>query len=321
MTKVWCVRANFGSYTDQFVKNGYVAIGWLETHDLSQVATRDELYALYKAFYPDDKSPVVIGQQVGQIGRFLFDIHGSDIVITPDANTEFLQYGTVQAAPAYDYMPNDPLCPYPHRRKIEWAKTPLLRSSLSVPLQNTLRSSLTVFGISQIDEVLTAIGKTPKANSLPAYNAYSVVLKHILQLDDKEFEILVSHLLTAMGFEGSEVTGKSGDGGVDAIGELNLANLAKVRLFVQAKRYQVGTKISAPIVKALRASIPTGGQGAFITTADFQAKAFEIALQEGFPRIGLVNGHQLVDLLIANWDRIPSEFRERLSLKPGLVVA
>lgn len=47
-------------------------------------------------------------------------------------------------------------------------------------------------------------------------------------MDAQEFEILVGHLLTALGFEGSEVTGKTGDGGVDATGELNVSNLAKV---------------------------------------------------------------------------------------------
>ena len=49
----------------------------------------------------------------------------------------------------------------------------------------------------------------------------------------KEFEILVEHLLTALGFEGTEVTGKSGDGGVDVIGNLNASNIANVKLFVQ----------------------------------------------------------------------------------------
>lgn len=117
------------------------------------------------------------------------------------------------------------------------------------------------------------------------------------------------------------MTGKSGDGGVDATGELNVANLAKVKLFVQAKRYQLGSRVSANVVKQLRASIPSNGQGAFITTADFQNAAADVALQQGFPRIGLINGRQLVDLLIEHWSAIPEEFRERLALKPGLVLA
>jgi hypothetical protein len=44
-------------------------------------------------------------------------------------------------------------------------------------------------------------------------------------------------------------------------------------------------------------------------------------LEHGFPRIGLINGHQLVDLLVEHWEDIPPEFRDRLGLKPGLVIA
>jgi restriction system protein len=194
---------------------------------------------------------------------------------------------------------------------------------MSVPFQNTIRSSLTVFGVSQRDEFLAAIGQTKLVSISPseAFDPYRAVLDHGLKLGDKEFEILVGHLLTALGFEGSEVTGKTGDGGVDAIGELNVANLAKVKIFVQAKRYKLGSRISSGTVRELRQAIPFGGQGAFITTADFQKNAHDIALEANFPRIGLVNGRQLVDLLVEHWAAIPPEFRERLGLRPGLVPA
>lgn len=88
---------------------------------------------------------------------------------------------------------------------------------------------------------------------------------------------------------------------------------------MQAKRYKHGTKITANTVRQLRQAIPFGGQGAFITTADFQSNVTDVALEAGFPRIGLVNGRQLVDLLIEHWADIPHEFRDRLGLKPGLV--
>jgi restriction system protein len=73
------------------------------------------------------------------------------------------------------------------------------------------------------------------------------------------------------------------------------------------------------VVKELRANIPSGGQGVFITTADFQKQAKEIAVEQGFPRIGLINGEQLVDILAEHWDDIPVEFKEKLNLKIGLV--
>lgn len=46
-----------------------------------------------------------------------------------------------------------------------------------------------------------------------------------------------------------------------------------------------------------------------------------MALDPSFPRIGLIDGHQLVDLLVEHWADIPPEFGERLGLKPGLVRA
>jgi restriction system protein len=321
MNDLWCVRAEFGTYTRHFVSGGYVAIGWMPEADLSKVTSREELYPLYKAAYPDDTSNIVIGQQVGQIARFLLEMKPEDYVITPAADTEYLHFGQIESDPSYFYAPGDDGCPYRHRRRVAWTQKTLQRSGFSVPFQNTIRSSLTVFAVSQRDEFLAAIGRKDLAAPSPttAYDPYGVVLEQLLQLDPKEFEILVGHLLTALGFEGSEVTGKPGDGGVDATGELNVATLAKVKIFVQAKRYKLDFKVSANTVRQLRQAIPYGGQGAFITTADFQGAAADVALDPGFPRIGLVNGRQLVDLLVEHWNDIPLEFRERLGLKPGLV--
>ena len=323
MTSVFCVRADFGTYTKHFVEGGYVAIGWMPDIDLSRITTKEELYPLYRQTYPDDTSKIVIGQQVGQIARFLFDIQADDYVITPAADTEWLHYGTLAADPSYFFATGDDGCPYLHRRRVAWAKNRLRRGDLSVPFQNTIRSSLAVYAVSQRDEFFEVVGRKDLVAKRPPskYDPYQTVLEQVLQLDAKEFEVLITHLLTALGFEGSEHTGKTGDGGVDATGELNVANLAKVKVFVQAKRYKLGTRIPANTVRKLRQTIPFGGQGAFITTADFQKTAHDVALEPRFPRIGLVNGRQLVDLLVEHWDDIPAEFRERLGLKHGLVRA
>jgi predicted Mrr-cat superfamily restriction endonuclease len=323
MKNVWFVRAANGLYAKQFVEGGYMAIGWFRHRDLSGVQTREELYPLYQQAHPNDTSKIVIGQQVGQIARFLFEIAASDYVITPAPESEGLYYGVVADDPSYYFEPNPTDgCPLTQRRRVKWAKQTLARGSFSVPFQNQIRATLTVFRVSRQDEFLAAVGEqVPAKPTAQAYDPYAVVLAQILELDASEFEILVGHLLTALGFEGSEVTGKPGDGGVDATGELNVSNLAKVKVFVQAKRYAVGTKIAASVVKNLRQAIPFGGQGAFITTASYQPAAAEVALEPGFPRIGLINGHQLVDLLVEHWNDIPEEFRERLGLKPGLVIA
>lgn len=319
---VWCVRAEFGTYANHFTEGGFIGIGWLGVLNLSKASSRDDVYPAYKNAFPKETSNVVIGQQVGQISRFLFELQGGDFVITPDQNTEYLHFGRLTSQPPYfDASPTDG-CPYNHRRHVVWCTELLKRNEFSVPFQNTIRSSLTVFSISQREEFLEKIGvmqhSTGKKGSL--VDPYEAVLKQILQLNDKEFEILVKDLLNAMGFEESKVTGKVGDGGVDVQGELNIANMAKVKLFVQAKRYRLGSKISANTVKQLRSAIPTDGQGAFITTSDYQRAAADVAIENGFPRIGLINGRQLVDLLIEHWDDLSEGLQAKLGLKKGLVI-
>ena len=52
-----------------------------------------------------------------------------------------------------------------------------------------------------------------------------------------------------------------------------------------------------------------------------QEAATEIALEQGFPRIGLINGKQLVDILVEHWEDIPIDFKDKLNLKLGLVLS
>ena len=67
---------------------------------------------------------------------------------------------------------------------------------------------------------------------------------------------------------------------MDVIGELNVANLARVKLFVQAKRYGAA-KVGDKPVRDLRKVIPQGCQGAVITTSGFDFKAREAATEPG----------------------------------------
>lgn len=323
MAELFCVRANFGQYAENFVKGGYVAIGWFEKQNLSKIKDRQELEELYKKHYPEEHSQNVIGQQVGQIARFLLEMKPGDYVITPAAEQEYLYYGVLKNEP-YNYAePNDG-CPYIHRRAVDWSKTRLQRSQFSIPFQNTIRSSLTVFSISHKNDFFEIIGKASlvSAEEIKVHEtATETVLKRILELNATEFEILVTKLLTALGFE-AQHTGRVGDEGVDSTGELDLHGIAKIKLYVQAKRYKLGSKINARTVKALRQNIPSGAQGAFIATCEYQKDALEAAIESGFPRIGTINGKQLVDLLSETWEELdlPPDLSTKLNLKRGLIV-
>lgn len=111
------------------------------------------------------------------------------------------------------------------------------------------------------------------------------------------------------------------DSGFAVTNEPNVADLAEVKVFFQAKLYKVGAKIAASTVRQVRQAIPFGGQDAFITTADFQRPNLDLALANGFPRIGLIKGRLPVKLLVELWDDILIAFQDRLLLKLGLVLA
>lgn len=319
---VWVVRAD-GKHADAFRNGGYVAINYsiLEPYPIGE--GREALVEVYKKYNASSTSNLVIGQQVGQITRFCKGMKPGDYVITPSKSNDLLYYGKVlDELYRYEAEPAD-TCPYRHRRNVKWSKETVSRNTFSVPFQNTIRSALTVFSVSQVSEFLVAIDadgyKPPEA--APVYNPYESVIEQILTLDAQEFEVLVKELLHAIGFEETEVTGKPGDGGVDVTGILNASHLAEVQVYVQAKRYKAGAKINAGVVRQLRMAIPAGGQGAFITTADYQRKAYDVATEPGFPRIGLINGRQLVDLLVEHWRDIPEGFQSKLGLKIGLVLS
>jgi restriction system protein len=322
MAGIYCVRAEGGKYAEAFRSGGYAAYAWEKSADLSRCTTKEQIQARYVDLHPHQANPHVAGQHVGNMVRLLLDMRSGDFVFTPTLNSDQLIQGVLRDAP-YQYVEGDPACPLQHRRPVEWSQRVLQRSELSIPFQYALRAWQTVFSISDADQrnsFLQVIGHKPTDEptrdvSLPYHRA---VLKRVLELDAHDFELLITNLLRAAGFE-AEHEGRPGDGGVDAQGEMDIYGMARVKVHAQAKRYQLGAKVGASEVKALRASIPQGAQGVFITTGEFHRRAREIALEPGFPRIGTIDGEQLVELLTVHWGEIDEQLRQKLRLRPGLL--
>jgi len=113
-----------------------------------------------------------------------------------------------------------------------------------------------------------------------------------------DFENLISQLLLALGFEQVEVTSRSNDGGIDVRGTLVVGEVIRTRLAVQVKRWK--NNVQAPVIQQVRGSLGTHEQGLIITTSDFSKGAREEATRANATPVGLMNGEQLVDLLIQN---------------------
>ena len=124
------------------------------------------------------------------------------------------------------------------------------------------------------------------------------LLKSLKKMSPTEFEELVSLLLAAIGFEEVEVTSRSRDGGIDVRGTLVVGDVIRTRLAVQVKKWE--KNIQTPTVQQVRGSLGTHEQGLIITTSDYSKGAKAEAERANATPVGLMNGEQLVALLIEN---------------------
>lgn len=115
-------------------------------------------------------------------------------------------------------------------------------------------------------------------------------------LSAAEFEALIAKLLVVLGFEDVIVTKITNDGGIDVRGTLVVGEVVKIRMAIQAKKWN--KNVQSPTVQQVRGSLGSHDQGLIITSSDFSKGAKTEAERPDATPVALMNGKQLVDLLI-----------------------
>jgi restriction system protein len=132
----------------------------------------------------------------------------------------------------------------------------------------------------------------------PEAQDWKECLYHLLtkQITPDAFERLTQRLLRESGFVQVEVTGRSGDGGIDGKGIARIHGFMSFHVIFQCKRYQ--GSVSARDVRDFRgAMVGRADKGLFITTGTFTPAAVKEATRDGAPPIDLVDGEQLAEKL------------------------
>jgi len=125
------------------------------------------------------------------------------------------------------------------------------------------------------------------------------LLTVLQNLSPNGFERICQRLLRESGFKKVSVTGKSGDGGIDGEGILEINPLMSFKVLFQAKRYQ-GT-VGASTIRDFRGAMQgRADKGIIITTGRFTQEAKKEAIRDGAPPIELVDGELLVELFEKN---------------------
>ncbi|ECA3794689.1 restriction endonuclease [Salmonella enterica subsp. enterica] len=147
--------------------------------------------------------------------------------------------------------------------------------------------------------------------------AWREKLHHILieEMSPDAFERLTQRLLRESGFIHVEVTGRTGDGGIDGKGIARINGLMSFHIAFQCKKYK--GSVGASEIRDFRgATVGRADRGMFITTGNFTKAAIEEANRDGAAPIDLVDGDQLADKLKELSLGVRTELVEKVSVDP-----
>ncbi|QUJ73837.1 restriction endonuclease [Haloarcula marismortui] len=227
-SRAWMVRAgNDNELIDQFSEQDWIAIGWSEMGNLSELNSREAVKSKYQDEHPK-QSPHKVGVNGGQLHRFTNIIDQGDLILSYDKSVREYLVGTVTGP--YEYKPEDVIEDYPHIRRIEWVDQ-IDRDEFSRPARNTLGSTLTVFSLDDIREEIEEIRSGTRRTDEPETSeeggedqppfhkdvesrADELISDHIAHIDAEEMEDLTAALLEAMGYH-AQTTEAGADHGID----------------------------------------------------------------------------------------------------------
>ena len=140
-TKYWMVRTMSGSYYGDFLRNGYIAVGYndisldvINSLPANENLAKEQLKEKIKKIRVELRN---IAYPTSQLLRFTRDIKCGDIVIIPSSGATHVAIGTVESDVYEDTNPNidsEHKCRFFKRRRINW-KLSCRRGKLPPSLQ------------------------------------------------------------------------------------------------------------------------------------------------------------------------------------------
>ena len=123
----------------------------------------------------------------------------------------------------------------------------------------------------------------------------SDLLNMLKMLPADGFERICQRLLRESGFEQVIVTGKTGDGGIDGHGTLQVNPFVSFQVLFQCKRYK-GSVTASQVLDFRGAMMGRADKGIILTTGNFTLDAKKEARRDGVPPIEIVDGDKLIEM-------------------------
>jgi restriction system protein len=316
---IWGIHAGATGDADSlFREQNVIAIGWDLIGDLRDLPpTREAFKAAVLAAYPDKPSAVPVN--AGQVYRFVHEIRTGDVIAYPAKRDREVRLGIVTGD--YEYAGTGAI--YPNRRPVRWQKS-VPRTHFSQGALHELGSAMSLFQVrNNAEEILDALhGKAARApvtddatvaetSEDAQLAAGDFILKRLAkEAKGHAFEGFVAALLTTMGYHTRGVP-VGPDGGVDIIASRDELGVVPPLIKVQVKSTE--GSVGDPVVSALYGKVNTGEFGLLVTLGTFTAQAKNFASGKG--NLRLIDGGDLVDLVLAHYEDLDPVWKARLPLR------
>lgn len=319
---LWGIHAGkTGDADTLFLKQKCIAVGWDKTGDLSKLTPdRDSFKARVLEAYPE-KKPGAIPNNAGQLFRFVHELKIGDFVAYPSKQDRKIHLGRITGD--YKYLPKKSPG-YPNLRSVEWL-TSAPRTQFSQGALHESGSAMSFFQIKNYaDEFFAVIeGKPVTPPSVQQDETVGLVAEEMedttrdfilktlaQQIKGHGFAQFVGHLLERMGYH-TRISPKGPDGGIDIIAHKDQLGFEPPIVKVQVKSTEGSSGSEA--VTQLYGNVDKQEFGLFVTLGTFTSQALNFA--KGKPNLRLIDGDELVRLVLSHYDRFDSSYKSLLPLR------
>lgn len=323
MATLWGIHAGRNGEVDRIFlsKNTpLVAIGWDKVGDLSSIAKEREAYKqkLIEC-YSDIKSGAIPGS-AGMLYRFVCEMSIGDFIIYPSKLDKQVHIGQVTGE--YAHQPQLSSA-YPNTRAVKWLKS-IPRTAFTQGALYEIGAAQSFFQVKNYaDEFMAAVDGymlvkqdeeditvTIVAENIEEQTATFVRKQLSQELKGFPFEQFIAHLLNIIGYK-TRLSTQGGDGGIDIIAHKDALGIEPPIIKVQIKSND--GNITPDKVQALYGNVGSGEYGLFFTLNSFSAKA--IAFAKSKPNLRLIDGDELISLILSNYEALDSKYKAILPLK------
>jgi restriction system protein len=340
LMSIWLIRAgSHGEFEQKFLQENRVYVTWDNlASDLSKLVSREALFALMTATYPDDK-PKRVRNHSSQIWPFVSEMKKGDLVIMPLKSQPSVAIGEITGD--YHFEGKGPN-PFFHWRSVKWIAEAVPRANFGQDLLFSFGAFMTICRIQRNNaesrlaamrsngwkpEDIASITSNPQgANEEVSQGADLEELgrDQIAKLISAKFKghgltRLVEAILQAQGYT-TYRSPEGADGGADILAGSGPLGFGNPSLCVEVKSED--KPIDRPTVDKLLGAVSKFGadQGLFVSWSGFKTNV-QKELATSFFKVRLWTQKELLEQLFVHYDDLDEDLKAELPLKRIWTVA